>query len=84
MDGFHAEKSEAVINVCWISPCVAQSVQLKDGTIFTAFTLQKADRLREGATAGNDVFLVTGSHNGRFHCYLAGCRYTEDYVHPFR
>lgn len=52
--------------------------------IFTAFTLQKADRLREGDTAGSDVFRVTGSHNGRFHCYLAGCRYTEDYVHPLR
>jgi hypothetical protein len=73
-----------IINSCWISPCGAQSVQLNDGTIFTAFTLQKADRLREGDTAGSDVFRVTGSHNGRFHCYLAGCRYTEDYVHPLR
>ena len=71
-----------IIPGCWISPCGAHSVQLKDGTIFTTFTLQKADKLMEGDTAGGNVFRVTGALDGLYHCYLAGCRYTEDYVRP--
>jgi len=69
----------------YIAPSGVHSVQLADGTIFTAFTAQKAAVLNEGdIAAGGNVFRVTGlDGNGRFHCYLAGCRYTEDYVRPF-
>jgi len=56
---------------------------MKDGTIFTAFVVQKAVELKQGDTAGGNVFRVTGVTNGRFHCYVAGCRYSEDYVRPF-
>lgn len=72
-----------VIPTCWIAPTGVHSVQMKDGTIFTAFVLQKAMDLKQGDTAGGNVFRVTGVTNGRFHCYVAGCRYSEDYVRPF-
>jgi hypothetical protein len=72
-----------VIPTCWIAPTGAHSVQMKDGTIFTAFVLQKAVDLKQGDTAGGNIFRVTGVTNGRFHCYVAGCRYSEDYVRPF-
>ena len=71
-----------VIPSSWISPCGPRSVQLKDGTIFTVYTIQKADKLKPGDTAGGNVFRVTGALDGRWHCYLAGSRYTEDYVRP--
>jgi hypothetical protein len=72
-----------VIPTTWIAPSGAHSVQLADGSIFTAFTLQKTVALKDGESAGGNVFHVTGQDgNGRFHCYLAGCRYTEDYVRP--
>lgn len=72
-----------IIPSAWISPSGVHSVQLADGSIFTAFTLQKAAVLKEDDIAGPNVFRVSDFNDtGKFHCYLAGCRYTEDYVRP--
>jgi len=63
----------------WISPSGPISVQLSDGTIFTAFTIPKIMKIWSGDQVTNQDFEV---HRHNFHCYLVGSRYTEDYVRP--
>lgn len=53
------------------------SVQLDDGTIFTFFSLTKIDTPKENDKVVLDQPLLM---HPRFHCYIAGCRYTEDYL----
>ena len=62
----------------WISPCGPPSVELADGTIFTVYTLPKVTRLKPGETADGGLFSV----RPKYHCYVAGSRYTLDYVRP--
>ena len=61
----------------WISPAGAMSVQLSDGTIFTAYTVVKVNKRRPGDLITNVDFKV---HRDHYHSYLVGNRYTEDYV----
>ena len=55
------------------------SVQLEDGTIFTFYSLVKLITPKPEDKLGRDYPMV---FNPRFHCYIAGSRYTEDYVRP--
>ena len=63
----------------WISPAGPISVQLSDGTIFTAFTILKIVEVRPGDVITNREFKI---ERNNYHCYLVGSRYTEDYVRP--
>ena len=62
----------------WISPCGPPSVELADGTIFSVYTLPKVMQLKPGETADGGLFCV----RPKYHCYVAGSRYTLDYVRP--
>ena len=55
------------------------SVQLDDGTIFTFYSLVKVATPKQVDTIAKDKLLTL---QPRFHCYIAGSRYTEDYVRP--
>lgn len=55
------------------------SVQLDDGTIFTFYSLVRVATPKEEDKIQRDQQIVL---NPRFHCYIAGSRYTEDYVRP--
>lgn len=55
------------------------SVQLDDDTIFTFFSLVKIEAPKKEDVLGRDKQLVL---NPRFHQYISGCRYTEDYIGP--
>jgi len=55
------------------------SVQLSDGTIFTFNSLVKVETPKPQDVLGRDNPLT---FNPRFHCYIAGSIYTEDYVRP--
>lgn len=54
-------------------------VQLDDESIFTFYSLVKLATPREEDELARDQPLVL---NPRFHCYIAGSRYTEDFVRP--
>ena len=62
----------------WISPCGPPSIELGDGTIFSVYTLPKVTQLKPGETADGGLFCV----RPKYHCYVAGSRYTLDYVRP--
>ena len=68
-----------IIATNWISPSGPMSVQLRDGTIFTAFTVVKVVEVRPGDVITSQDFKV---HREHYHSYLAGSRYTEDYTRP--
>ena len=54
------------------------SVQLDDDSIFTFYNLVKVVQpKKDDQLAGGPLLL-----HRRFHCYIAGSRYTEDYVAP--
>ena len=55
------------------------SVQLDDGTIFTFYNLVKVATTKKEDRLKADRQLVL---NPKFHCYIAGSRYTEDYTGP--
>ena len=54
-------------------------VQLDDESIFTFYSLVKLSTPKEEDELARDQPLVL---NPRFHCYIAGSRYTEDFVRP--
>ena len=63
----------------WISPAGPHTVQLSDGTIFSAYNILRVTKMRKGDVITDNDFKV---HRDKWHCYLAGSRYTEDYVRP--
>ena len=63
----------------WISGAGARTVQLSDGTIFSAYTILRIDDVRPGDVIGGKDFRVSRHH---FHCFVVGSRYTENYVKP--
>ena len=54
------------------------SVQLDDDSIFTFYNLVKAAEPKQGDQLTGGPLVL----NRRFHCYIAGSRYTEDYAGP--
>jgi hypothetical protein len=68
-----------VISSYWISGSGPRTVQLSDGTIFSAYTLLRVDDVRPGDVIDGENFRVTRRH---YHCFVAGSRYTEDYIKP--
>ena len=63
----------------WISPAGPLTVQLKDGSIFSAYSVARVDQFKPNDKATHTDFCV---HRERFHCYAVASRYTEDYVRP--
>jgi len=53
------------------------SVQLEDGTIFTMYSIVRIENPKPEDRLVEEQQLVM---NPRYHCFVAGSRYTEDYV----
>jgi hypothetical protein len=68
-----------IIATQWISPAGPMSVQLRDGSIFTAYSVVKVVEVRPGDVIDHQNFKV---HREYYHCYMVGNRYTENYVRP--
>ena len=68
-----------IIATYWISPSGPMSVQLSDGTIFTAYSVVKIVEIKPGDMITNNDFSV---HRKHYHSYLVGNRYTETFVGP--
>ena len=66
-----------VIASPWISGSGPRTVQLSDGTIFSAYTILRVDDVRPGDVIGGEDFRVSRRH---YHCFVVGSRYTEDYI----
>ena len=68
-----------IIPTYWISGMGPRTVQLNDGTLFSAYTIVRVVEEKEGDHITNVDFSV---NRARYHCVAVGSRYTENYAQP--